>query len=83
MTSLYLIFLNYQRDDLGTAREQAEHKRKIQAWKSQLKSMLQSPVLSRQFSGKYPTKFGKLELPLNTGTFCIGCNNQNLELSRS
>lgn len=47
------------------------HKQKIDMWKKQLKNMLKSAVLPKQFSGKYPTKTGKLAMPFNTGQYLL------------
>ena len=49
--------------EMGSSTEQADYRRKIQAWKMQLKSFIASPIIPARFSGKYPTKSGHLEMP--------------------
>ena len=41
----------------------AQKRDKIAAKSAELKSLLSVPLISQGFSGKYPTKSGKLELP--------------------
>ncbi|XP_013413231.1 ATP-dependent RNA helicase DDX24 isoform X2 [Lingula anatina] len=44
--------------------EQAKRKRKIKQMRAALDAMLKVPLTSRDFSGKYPTKMGKLVTPV-------------------
>ncbi|XP_033738443.1 ATP-dependent RNA helicase DDX24-like [Pecten maximus] len=51
--------LNY----LGDSREQSQHKHELQQLKAELKAMVKSSVIPKNFSGKYPTRTGQLVIP--------------------
>ncbi|GFQ80987.1 ATP-dependent RNA helicase DDX24 [Trichonephila clavata] len=50
-------------NDMGDQHEQAKKSREIKAMKKQLKFMLSKSITSRIFTGKFPTKHGKLISP--------------------
>ncbi|XP_022102555.1 ATP-dependent RNA helicase DDX24-like isoform X2 [Acanthaster planci] len=54
--------------DLGDAREQGQHERKLQHMKGELKSLLKRTIFPRGSSWLYPTAAGKLVSPLTLGT---------------
>merc|ERR1712002_132492 len=56
--------------DLGNDFEKSQNRKNIEYKKQLLKSLLQQTITSGQYSGKYPTKSGSLEIPFdrNIGT---------------
>ena len=50
-------------DDPGDSQQRAALQRKLLALKRHLEQMLNQPVFKTNFSGKYPTKSGKLITP--------------------
>ncbi|VDI78144.1 ATP-dependent RNA helicase DDX24/MAK5 [Mytilus galloprovincialis] len=50
-------------NDIGDSHEQSQHKHHMKQLKQELNSLLHSTLTSKTFSGKYPTKTGKLMMP--------------------
>ena len=50
-------------NDLGDSVEQSQHKQYIKHMKQELTSLLRQSMTFKTFSGKYPTKTGKLLIP--------------------
>ncbi|XP_063408352.1 ATP-dependent RNA helicase DDX24-like [Mytilus trossulus] len=50
-------------NDIGDSQEQSQHKHHMKQLKQELNSLLHSTLTSKTFSGKYPTKTGKLMMP--------------------
>ncbi|GIX94359.1 ATP-dependent RNA helicase DDX24 [Caerostris extrusa] len=50
-------------NDVGDEQERAAKSREINAMKKQLKAMLSKPIISKIFTGSFPTKSGKLLSP--------------------
>ncbi|CAC5367502.1 DDX24 [Mytilus coruscus] len=53
-------------NDIGNSQQQSQHKHHMKQLKQELNSLLHSTLTSKTFSGKYPTKTGKLLLPEET-----------------
>ncbi|CAH1773944.1 unnamed protein product [Owenia fusiformis] len=49
--------------DMGSSSEQAHSKQELTYMRLELSNMLKQPLSQRNFSGKYPTKSGKLVVP--------------------
>ena len=60
---IVITLTSYRLNDLGDSVEQSQHKHLLKHLKQELNGLLHQPLMSKSFSGKYPTKTGKLLLP--------------------
>ncbi|XP_064625673.1 ATP-dependent RNA helicase DDX24-like isoform X2 [Lineus longissimus] len=55
-------------EDTGSREDQRHHKDKLKMMRADLNAVLKASLIPRSFSGKYPTKSGKLVLPHTPST---------------
>lgn len=69
----FFFFFFCIRYDIGDQTEQSDQRKKLKAWRHNLKALLSQPIEKQFTSGRYPTKEGRLVTPFLEGkyTYCM------------